>query len=114
MKWPVVFMLMFTSVPAGFVPFMAAGAYRSMKYQESLSPRRRNERVIKSNKSMITFTLLASAGAMTIQLLMSWLAWRNWNNLLLGFRGAAWFVLMWAALAVGVGLGIWIYSVAPD
>jgi hypothetical protein len=105
--------LAFTSFPAGFLPFFTAGAYREMRHEQQMNSKWRNERKIESGREMLYLGLVLSVAALSIQSGMSRLAWRNWNGLLLGFRGAGWFAMVWGAFAGGVALGIWIYTVLP-
>jgi hypothetical protein len=109
----VVLFLLFTSVPAGFAPCMAVGAYREALHEQQVSIKWRNQARIEDAWKMVRIMLGVSVAAVMIQLGISWLALRKWNELLLGFRGAGWFVLIWCAFAVGVGFGAWISCVAP-
>ena len=113
-KWPIVFYLAFTSVPAGFAPFFAAGAYRALQHEEQIVSKWRSERKIKSDKEMLNLGLGVLIGGLALQTAMSWMAWRKWNSLLFGFRGAGWFALIWCAFILGAGFGCWIYIAAPE
>jgi hypothetical protein len=114
LKWPITFFLMFTSVPAGFAPFFAAGVFRSMQHFDAASRRSGDPHRVAADQTLLRGALVVSALSLLIQCAMSWLAWRKWNGLLLGFRGAGWFAVLWGAFTVGLCLGVWIYTVAPE
>jgi hypothetical protein len=114
LKWPVVFWLAFTSFPAGFMPFFAAGAYRGMQHEQHVSPKWRIPARIESGRHMLYIALLFSVGAGIVHAAMVFLSWRKWNGILLGLRGAGWFAMAWSAFGVGMAMGIWIYTVAPE
>jgi hypothetical protein len=114
LRLPIVYMLMVSSFPAGFMPFLTAGAYRGIHYAQNINPKWRNPAKIASAQKMFWIALCVSIVAIAIHLAMIQIARRRWNDLLFGLRGAAWFAIFWCAFAAGVVAGVWIYTVAPE
>jgi hypothetical protein len=114
LKWPIVYMLVITSFPAGFMPLFTTGAYRGILYAEHVNPKWRNQMRIDSAKRTFWLGLCLSIVCLGVHLAMIRITRRQWNDLLFGLRGAGWFVILWSAFAFGVAMGIWIYTVAPE
>jgi hypothetical protein len=112
MKWPIIFILMVTSLPAGFTPFIVAGAYSELGQDQRVSPKWRNQRRIESGRYVFRMALLVAAAAAMAHAFLVSRSWRKWNYPFLTVRGAVWFVLAWSAFALGMVFGVWIYMAA--
>jgi hypothetical protein len=114
MKWPLTFIILITSLPAGAAPFFAAGDYQSTKHDEHVSPKWRNERRIESGKDFFRKALLVCAVTGLCHIVLVSLSLRKWNDLIFGLRGAFWFTLASGFFVLGMSIGIWVYMVCPD
>jgi hypothetical protein len=114
LKWPIVFFLLFTSVPAGFMPVCLLGTYRTAIHDEHVRTNWKMKIRVKNDWALVHTVIVLSVAALIVQLGMSWLAWWKWKELLLGLRGAGWFALIWTAYTVGFAAGVWIFAVAPE
>ncbi len=112
MKWPIIIILMITSLPAGFTPFIVAGAYSEVAQEQHVSLKWRNQRRIVSGQRLIHMAILAAAAAAMAHILLVNRSWRKWNSQFLTVRGAVWFVMAWSAFALGMVFGVWIYMAA--
>jgi hypothetical protein len=113
LKWPIVWALAFTSVPAGIMPCLAVGAYRGMQHDQQVPLKWRNPRRIESGQRMVQLFTKLSVAALIVQALLTWIFLRSRERHFLGFRGVVWLAMIWGACAAGVVLGIWIDCVAP-
>ena len=114
MKWPIMFILMITSLPAGTLPFITAAAYKGIGHEEHASPKWRNQRKIESGENVLHISLLVCAALWLAHAALVGLSLRRWDEGFLGVRGAVWFSLAWSVFALGMTIGIWLYLVDPD
>ena len=111
-KWPLVYLLAFTSFPAGFLPVAAIGSHMEMRKEEQRSPKWRNPAKIESTRRMTYKFAWLAAAAGFIHLLLTYCAVRNWNGLLFGLRGASYCLMLWGGWLTGVVLAAWLNTYA--
>ncbi len=102
MKWPIMFILVITSLPAG------------VTHEEHASPKWRNQKKIESGENVFHMALLIGTAVVLAHAALVGLSLRKWDEGFLGVRGAVWFSLAWSVFALGMTIGIWLYSVDPD
>ena len=102
MKWPIVFCLFATSVPAGFFPVALVGAW----VEWHAVPGRA---AAESDPAGFYLLLALGIGSTLGHVGAAGLAWQNRDERMLGLSGVAWSALVWGAFAVGVACGVWFF-----
>ncbi|MBC8105779.1 MAG: hypothetical protein H7Z14_04245 [Anaerolineae bacterium] len=108
LKWPIMLLLMCTSLPAGFLSIAIGSVYDEYRRADSVTTRWRNQYTIDSSRETFETACMVLLGALAVHAIMVALSIRKWNVTLLGMRGAVWFVLSWAAFVTGAALALWV------
>jgi hypothetical protein len=112
LRWPIVFFLMFASLPAGLFTVIAIDARRVVHETGGPRPKTISESswVTRHESAANTFRQIrhAAIATVSVHLLVSTLFFTLGNRLVLGLRAVAWGVTCWAAAGAGAGLGLWL------
>ena len=108
LKWPIMLLLAFTSLPAGFLSIATGSVYDEYRTADRVTTQWRNQNTIDSRRETFDTTIKVLFVALGLHGIVIALSIRNWNGTLLGMRGAVWFVLCWATFATGAGLAFWV------